>query len=498
MSMDGVVPPQSGPSRRPAGGPVNDPGAETPQGPVARRYGAQGHDTAQERAAEGHGAPEPDTHTTNHPRFERIIGGAENGGSGGSQPWHGPIGSGETPADSTARRGSDPDSADLDRADDGSTVELETGDLRSGNAPLSAAEANLANALRASVSDVGMTGPPSGGLVRIRRKARARQRNRMVAAGSAGILMLAVAVTMATGARFDIVPTLTGASGANGGGAPGTQPGPGDTTHPSAAANGSHAVWPTGSPGKTGLAIGPVAPVVATPSAAAAAQMPLCTATSLKTSTTMGPTINGVAYGHVDAVAQSSCVTFGPPVLTVANLAGTASSSINILKENTVAASQLPSVPTWGRTIALKAGQSYEFQFAWAMTACPQGAASPSPGSAIAPNAASMYYLGYAVTGTTPTAVITLNAPCGAQVYVTDIYDTGAFPLPKAPVPPPPPVSSSTPPPPPPSSPAPPPVSTSPPPPPPSTQAPSPSPSDSATTSTGGGVVSGQATTTGG
>ena len=43
MRMDGVVPPQSGPSRRPAGGPVNHSGADKPQGPTARRYGAQGH-----------------------------------------------------------------------------------------------------------------------------------------------------------------------------------------------------------------------------------------------------------------------------------------------------------------------------------------------------------------------------------------------------------------------------------------------------------------------
>jgi hypothetical protein len=315
----------------------------------------------------------------------------------------------------------------------------------------------------------------------------------MVAAGSAGILMLAVAVTMATGARFDIVPTLTGASGANGGGAPGTQSGSGDNTHPSAAANGNHAVWPTGSPGKTGLAIGPVAPVVATPSAAAAAQMPLCTATSLKTSTTMGPTINGVAYGHVDAVAQSSCVTVGPPVLTVANLAGTASSSINILKENTAAASQLPPVPTWGRTIALKAGQSYEFQFAWAATACTQGSASPVASSTAAASATSMYYLGYAVIGTTPTGVVTLNAPCGAQVYVTDIYNTGAFPLPKGSAPSPPVVSpSSAPPPPPSSAPPPPPPTTAPPSP--SAGSPSPSPSDSSSASTTGGLASGQAT----
>lgn len=478
MSMDGVVPPQSGPSRRPAGGPVNNSGTETPQGPAARRHGAQGH-TVHER-----GAPEPGARAANNPRFESVVGGAENSesaGAPGGPSWHGPVGDSVRPGN--------PGIGGAD--DDGSTVELETGDLAAGNAPFSAAEANLASALRASVASVGTSGPPPGSLVRIRRKARARQRNRMVAAGSAGILMLAVAVTMATGARFDIVPTLTGASGASGGSAPGNQPGVGSSAHPSVAADGAHVVWPTGSPGKTGLAIGPVAPVVATPSSVAAGQLPLCTAASLKAGTTMGPTIKGVAYGRVDAVAQSSCVTVGPPVLTVANQAGTASSSVVILKENTAAASQLPSVPTWGRMMTLKAGQGYQFQFAWAATACAQGSASPAPSPAIGPNAtSSMYYLGYAVTGTTPTAVVTLNAPCGAQVYVTDIYDTGAFPLPKAPVSaaPPPVVSTSAAPP---SSPAPPPpASSAPAASSPSPDSPSPSPSESSTDAGGAGVSS--------
>ena len=461
MSMDGVVPPQSGSSRRPAGGPANHSG-DTPQGPAARRYGAQG--TAQEQ-----GSAEPGAHTAAHPRFEEIAGGAESGGPLGSPPWHGPVGVGDAPGDPDVARPA---------ADGG---------------PSSAAEERLASALRASVSCVGVAGPPPGGLVQIRRKARTRQRNRVVVAGSAGILLLAVAVTMATGARFDLVPTLTGASGASGGDSTGGQSDSVSSPHPSAAANGGHAVWPTGSPGKTGLAIGPVGPVVATPSSVAAAQVPLCTSASLKTSTTVGPTINGVVYGHVDAVAQSSCVAVGPPVLTVANQAGTASTSVVILKADQSVAPQLPSVPTWGRTMVVKAGQGYQFQFAWATSGCPQGAASPTPSSSAAAGTTSTYYLGYDVTGTTPTAVVTMNAPCGAQVYVTDIYSPGAFPLPKASTPPPPVVSSSVAPPPP-SSPAPPVVSTTPATsPPPASPSASPSPS---TPAPSGGVSSSQATPT--
>jgi hypothetical protein len=347
---------------------------------------------------------------------------------------------------------------------------------------LSAAELDLAQALRARVAAVGAGGPPAGSLARIRRKARTRQRNRMVVAGSAGVLMLAMAVTMATGDRFDIVPTLTGAVGLGGGSGAAGQSGGGNSPQPAVAGNDGHAVWPTGAGGKTGLAIGPVGPLVATPSAAAAAKVPLCTADLLKTTTTLGPADHSVQYGHVDAVAQRPCVAVGPPVLTVANQAGTADSSVTILKEDPSQAAQLPAVPTWGTTIVLKAGQAYQFQFAWAAAACPQSAGTPSP----APTAAlsSMYYLGYAATGTTPTGVVTLTANCGAHVYVTDIYAPGAFPLPKAPAPPPAasssPVAS-------PSSPAPPSsVATTPPP-----DTTSPAPSSSAAPNPGGGTGGG-------
>ena len=364
---------------------------------------------------------------------------------------------------------------------------------------LSAAELDLAQALRTRVAAVGVSGPPPGGLARIRRKARTRQRNRMVLAGSAGVLMLAMAVTMATGDRFDIVPTLTGAVGLGGGSGSGGQSGGDGSSQAATAANDGHAVWPTGTGGKTGLAIGPVGPVVATPSAAAAAKVPLCTAALLKTMTTLGPLTHGVEYGHVDAVAQSPCVVVGPPVLTVANEAGTADSSVNIVKEDLAQAPLLPNVPTWGAAMVLNAGQAYQFQFAWASVPCPQAAVTPSPSPSTALN--SRYYLGYAVTGTTPTAVVALTANCGAKVYVTDIYAPGAFPLPKSPVPPPT-TASSSPVAPPPSSPSP--QSSTVTTPPPDTASPAPSASSAASNSGSGGgggasgTGSGNATTTSG
>jgi hypothetical protein len=477
MSMDGVVPPQSGPSRRPAGGPAKPSGADKHQEPMARRYGAQdggAQSSGAQPSRPDHGTV-PDTPPSDGPRSDNTEylsldnSASENDNTAfddltsalSSWPWH-----------ALAASSADQGYREFDDDDQ-----------------ISPAEASLTDALRTSVARVGLAGPPPDGLLRIQHKARTRQRNRAVLAGSAGVLLLAVAATLATGAHFDLVPSLTGASGASGGGASGAQTGTGSSSHPSAAANGGHEVWPTGSPGKIGLAIGPVAPVVATPPAAAAAQLPLCTAMSLKAATTVGATVSGVVYGRVDAIAQSSCVAVGPPVLTVANQAGTASSSITILKENPAAAPQLPSVPTWGRTMVLKAGQAYQFQFAWAATTCVQNSASPSPSTPNGQTATSMYYLGYAVTGTTPTAVITLNAPCGAQVYVTDIYSTGAFPLPKASTPPPPVTSTPAEPP---SSPASPPASSAPP------TSPSASPSPSASDSSdapNGVLTSGQPTT---
>jgi hypothetical protein len=386
MSKDGVVPPQGGPSRRPGGGPEHNSGNSRPGGPAARRYGTLGLPASQSPAQslDPHDGEELGAPCRWHAEDDTIS-----------------LAAGETDALRSA--------------------------LREGR--LSAAELDLARALRTRVAVLGAGGPPDGGLTSIRRKARARQRNRMVLAGSAGVLFLAMAVTLATGDRFDLVPTLTNAVGLGGGSGLGGTSG-GSTAQASTAGNGGRPVWPTGSGGSAGLAIGPVSPMLTTPSAAAAAKVPLCTADTLKATTTLGPTVNSVEYGHVDAVAQSPCVVVGPPVLTVANEAGTAGSSVVILKEDRTAAALLPNVPSWGATMVLKAGQAYQFQFAWSSLGCPLASASPplSP----SPAANSTYYLGYAVTGTTPTAVVTLTANCGAQVYVTDIYAPGAFPLPKA------------------------------------------------------------------
>lgn len=409
MSMDGVVPPPGGPTRRPAGGPADEPGRAAPAGRVPPPAAGR-HPAGPDRAASVRGGSVFDQDGTAFdqpaPR-DMAIGDMAIGDT--------------TPGDMTL--------------DDTVVVGpiLDSGSEYCGAAASDFVDADhLGAALRSRVAPIGVAGPPVGSLARVRRRARVRQRNRAALAGSAGVLVIAVAVTLATGDRFNIVPTLTGTSGNNSGSVAGGQSGgSGSDRGAAAAASGGRVVWPKGGTGKTGPAIGPVAPVTATPPAAAAAKVPLCTAATLMTNTTLGPTLGSVVYGHVDAVAQTSCVVVGPPVLTVANAAGTAADSVLILKEDTKVAAALPQVATWGTTMVLTAGQSYEFQFAWATAQCPQPTGSAAPSMSAAPSTTT-YTLGYAVTGTTPTAPVTLTAACGADVFVTDIYKPGAYPLPTA------------------------------------------------------------------
>ena len=296
--------------------------------------------------------------------------------------------------------------------------------------------AELAAALRESVAAVGASGPPRAGLARVRRRAKARQRRRTVVASSAGVLFLAMAVSVVTGNSFDIVPVLTGVVGlgrsdssSSGGQASPDASGQVRTVRP-----------PADAAGKKGPAIGPVGPAsVAT--ALAATGVPACAPADLTTVTTVDAVIGGVSYGHVEAVAQRACAVAGPPVLQVQNAAGTAAGSVVILQHVSADGSKLPQVPTWGAVLKLAPGQGYDFQFAWAPDACPAPGASISGGStgvaatggptsgAAASSAA--YTLSYLVENTMPTEPVDLGAACGATVYVTDIYPRDAFALPQ-------------------------------------------------------------------
>jgi hypothetical protein len=294
----------------------------------------------------------------------------------------------------------------------------------------------LSAALQRSVASIGASGPPRAGLSRIRRRAKARQRRRTVAASSAGVLMLAMVVGAVTGSKFDIVPVLTGVVGLGGNSTSNGAP----TAMPHAGGSGQVRTVrpPAAVAGKKGPAIGPVAPT-SSPTALSSAGIPQCTSADLKVTASVDSVINGVSYGHVEAVADTTCAVAGPPVLQVANVAGTAVSSVVILQHESADGSQLPNVATWGAVLKLQSGQGYAFQFAWAPDMCPaSGPTASASASNLASPAASQstknaYSLSYLVAGDTPTTPVDLEAACGATVYVTDVYGQGAYALPQPP-----------------------------------------------------------------
>jgi hypothetical protein len=302
-------------------------------------------------------------------------------------------------------------------------------------------EAELADALQRSVSAVGAAGPPRAGLARIRRRAKARQRRRTVMAGSAGVLLIAVALSAVTGNSFDIVPVLTGVVGLGG-----SHSSSGDNPSPRGGTGAQVRTVrpPADAAGKKGPAIGPDA-ASGVPTALAATGLPQCGPADLSTVTTVDAVIGGVAYGHVEAVAQRACAVAGPPVLQVENAAGTAASSVVILQHEQSDGSQLPNVGTWGAVLKLQPGDGYDLQFAWASDGCGAsvsasgGTASPSTtGATGAPSgagqsSASAYTLSYLIGNSTPTEPVDLTASCGATVYVTDIYPKGEYPTAKPP-----------------------------------------------------------------
>jgi hypothetical protein len=286
--------------------------------------------------------------------------------------------------------------------------------------------------LQESVSAVGASGPPRAGLARIRRRAKARQRRRTVVASSAGVLFLAMAVSVVTGNSFDIVPVLTGVVGLGHSDSSSSD----DHTSPDGWGQVRTVRPPADAAGRRGPAIGPVAPASVS-TALAATGVPACTPADLTTVTTVDSVIGGVSYGHVEAVAQRTCAVAGPPVLQVENAAGTAASSVVILQHDSADGSKLPQVPTWGAVLKLAPGQGYDFQFAWAPDAClgagTSAATGASGGSTASAGAAGAYTLSYLVENTTPTEPVDLTASCGATVYVTDIYPREAYPLPQSP-----------------------------------------------------------------
>ncbi|HEV2640524.1 MAG TPA: hypothetical protein VGX23_35670 [Actinocrinis sp.] len=291
--------------------------------------------------------------------------------------------------------------------------------------------ADLSVLLRAAVSGVGAGGPPPGGLARVRRKAKVRQRNRAVLAGTASVLVIVLGVSVATGGRISLVPSLTSVVGLGPGNSH-PQSGSGQTgQNPAAAGETSHPVWPWTGPSAhaTGPAIGPGAPATAPPASPGASPTPLCTSAMLGISTVLGVTAGDTRYGLIDVTPQTACVTSDPPMVEVTNAAGTAAASVQILTADHSGPPQLPVIGAGGTSMVLQAGQPYEFQFAWVAPGCPDPGSSPSAGSGDGA-AGTAYSLHFAVPGSAAVPGVTLNAACGAQVYVTDVYQRGAYPTP--------------------------------------------------------------------
>lgn len=284
----------------------------------------------------------------------------------------------------------------------------------------------LAGELHTRMAVLAPSGPPRGGLDAVRRRAGARRRRRAATAAAAGTLAAAVVVTLASGNRFGLMPSLTGAVGSGLGAVPTPANGHDPTRQPTGAGDGHRTVRPGGA-GRTGPAIGPGTPI-STPPSSDAAMVPLCTAASVSTTTTVGPAQGGIVYGHVDSVALAACVAVGPPVLTVTNQNGDAAASVRILPQDAASAGLLPLVPTWGTMLVLSPGQAYQLQFAWAPEPCAGPSAGALPSASASPTPVA-YSLGYAVAGTTPAGLVSLDAACGARVFVTDIYRAGSYPL---------------------------------------------------------------------
>ena len=105
--------------------------------------------------------------------------------------------------------------------------------------------------------------------------------------------------------------------------------------------------------GKKGPAIGPVLPHLVA-HGPRVGRSPAVHGADLKATATVDSVINGVSYGHLEAVANTTCAVAGPPVLQVQNVAGTAVSSVVILQHESTDGSQLPTVSTWGAVLKLQ------------------------------------------------------------------------------------------------------------------------------------------------
>jgi hypothetical protein len=325
--------------------------------------------------------------------------------------------------------------------------------------------------------------PRPGTLEYLRHAVPARRKRRQTALATTAVTVFAVTTAVTLAGRGSLGGVGSSDSGAD------VSNGMATSVSTSNAGDGSRGTGTGGAPHTPVLAYGtPTAttattvpshslsfaePPVGSPSSAA--NLPNCQNSSMSSVVpTAGPTVNGVSYETVTATAATACTIAGPPQLTVVDAAGAVSSKVPIFKADGIAAPGLAAVPTWGRTLVLKPGDRYQFQFAWVATACPpppttppvgtpssvpstpppssaSAAASdatsltsqpptttptsaptsqPSPSQSSQPPSPSSFTVAYSVYGAQPIANATFTSTCGAAVYLTDLFQNGEYQAP--------------------------------------------------------------------
>lgn len=318
--------------------------------------------------------------------------------------------------------------------------------------------------------------PADGSLERLRHAVPARRRRRSaVMAGTSALVMVAALAAAARGGpgwiasvtrSVERTATIGGSggvnrqgTGTNGSGAAEQQGRTGGVNGPS----GTPSTTPT--PGKPSATPTPSPSSTVTPPRPGNPALPPCGMTTLgRLTVTADTVVNGVTYGHVDGTVVSSCDLASQPAVAVTPSAGVGQ-SVPTIDNSTAHYQGLPDVTPSAATIVVQGGSSFQFQFAWVPATCSPGSSGSSDGTAGegasagagtgsaggpgadagagdasdaptdtptptgTPTPPAGYQIEYSAAANGPTAMTTLDAACGASVYVTAVYPSGQYPL---------------------------------------------------------------------
>ncbi|MBW8803147.1 MAG: hypothetical protein JF587_04710 [Catenulisporales bacterium] len=315
--------------------------------------------------------------------------------------------------------------------------------------------------------------PRSGTLEHLRRAVPARRRRRQAALATTAVTVLAVGTGAALAAHGSLHPSRpvqagggdvgnlmsAGTSGERGGGS-GHGPGPigglpsrgGSSSAAGSSATASSVVSPSSS--RTQTSNSP-----ASQQDTGSPVPPACQNSAVQSVTrTQSSSTGGVTYETVIGTVKSACTVTGMPSLTAADASG-ALARVPQHKPDPTVAPLLPDVPA-GRTLFLRPGDRFEFQFAWVPLACatsqpstsatvstttvvsttptvlpttpalsPSSATNPTPtqptptgSTSSSASAASSYSVSFSVFGAQAGQATGFVAACGAALYVTDYF----------------------------------------------------------------------------